>query len=141
MRFWDASAILPLLVDEPIRPRLIELLRQDATMLVWWATPVECASAIARRERDGSMAPADATRSLDRLRRVSAAWNEVLPAASRRDEATRLLRVHPLRAADALQLAAALAGADGEPSALEFVCLDARLADAAAREGLRVIPG
>jgi hypothetical protein len=63
----------------------------------------------------------------------------VLPAAARRDEAMRLLRVHPLRSADALQLAAALAGADGEPSAREFVCLDARLADAAAREGLRVL--
>jgi predicted nucleic acid-binding protein len=139
MRFWDASAVVPRLVDEPIRPRRVELLRQDAAMLVWWATPVECASAIARRERDGSMAPADATRSLDRLRRMSTAWNEVLPAAARRDEAMRLLRVHPLRSADALQLAAALAGADGEPSALEFVCLDARLADAAAREGLRVL--
>lgn len=40
-----------------------------------------------------------------------------------------------LRAADALQLAAALAAAENNPSALSIVTLDDRLAEAAEREG------
>jgi len=50
-----------------------------------------------------------------------------------------LLRIHPLRAADSLQLAAALTVAEQEPSSLSFVCLDQRLAEAAIREGLPTI--
>jgi hypothetical protein len=52
----------------------------------------------------------------------------------------RLLRVHPLRAGGALQLAAAIIAADFQPNALEFVTLDARQADAAEREGFRIAP-
>ena len=40
---------------------------------------------------------------------------EVLPAEAVREQAARLLRLHPLRAADALQLAAALVWADSPP--------------------------
>jgi predicted nucleic acid-binding protein len=50
-----------------------------------------------------------------------------------------LLRVHPLRAADALQLAAAIIAADSEPRSLAFVTLDDRLARAAEREGFPVV--
>jgi hypothetical protein len=53
--------------------------------------------------------------------------------------AQRLVRVHPLRAADAFQLAAALVAAEPDPSGVEFVCLDPRLANAASREGFRVV--
>jgi predicted nucleic acid-binding protein len=139
MRFWDASAIVPLLVDEPTKPALRGLLARDATVAVWWATPIECASAIARRERDGSLGAKHAAAAFDRLRRIGDAWHEIQPADGLRERATRLLRVHPLRAADALQLAAALACAGGEPASLEFVCLDERLSAAAGREGLRPI--
>lgn len=51
----------------------------------------------------------------------------------------RLLRVHRLRAADAVQIAAAIVAADFQPGSLEFVTLDVRQADAAEREGFRVI--
>jgi hypothetical protein len=47
----------------------------------------------------------------------------------------RLLRVHPLRAADSLQLAAAVVASEGDPGELPFVCLDEKLAQAASREG------
>jgi hypothetical protein len=53
--------------------------------------------------------------------------------------AQRLLRVHPLRAADSLQLAAALAIAGDDPAELGFVCLDQRLVEAARKEGLDVL--
>jgi hypothetical protein len=141
VRFWDASAIVPLLVDEPTREALLALLEHDPVMLVWWATPVECASALARRERDGALALAEATDALDRLRSLGASWQEVLPSEAVRSVAQRLLRVHPLRAADSLQLAAAIVAAEGEPPTLEFVGLDSRLNDAATREGFRILQG
>lgn len=140
MRFWDSSAVVALLAAETAFERLVELLAEDTTMLVWWATPVECASALARRERDGSLSPQDVGRILDRLDALSASWSEIIPSPQIRDMARRLLRLHPLRAADALQLAAAIIAAEHEPRSLDFVSLDARLAMAAAREGFRTIP-
>jgi uncharacterized protein len=140
MRFWDASAVVPLLFAEPERQALLGALERDPEMLVWWGTPVECASAIARREREGVLELAQATAALDRLRSLATAWHEVLPSDAVRNVAQRLLRVHPLRAADSLQLAAAVVAAEGEATSLEFISLDERLSAAAAREGF-VLPG
>lgn len=139
MRFWDSSAIVPLLVAEPSRERLLDALDQDSIMVVWWGTPVECTSALARREREGSLGVTETTTALERLRALTMAWQEVLPSESVRGVAQRLLRVHPLRAADALQLAAALLAAEREPVSLEFVSLDERLNAAAQREGFRLL--
>lgn len=139
MKFWDASAIVPLVVDEPVRERVVTLLEADHAMAVWWATPVEVASAIARRERDGDLTLMDATAAQLRLRALERSWHQVVPTDALRNVAQRLLRVHPLRAADSLQLAAALAVAGDDPGSLEFVCLDQRLADAARKEGLDVL--
>lgn len=102
MRFWDASAIVPLLVEERPREAILSLLEHDDVMLVWWATPVECTSAIARRERDGSLTATVAAASLNSLRYLKDRWHEVLPSAVLCDIAERLLRVHPLRAANSL---------------------------------------
>ncbi len=139
MRFWDASAVVPLLVSEEATGRLLSLLDTDPVMLVWWGTPVECTSALARREREGALAAAQAARALERLRRLAAGWQEVLPADAVRSTAQRLLRVHPLRAADSLQLAAAIVASEHEPASLEFVCLDEKLNDAAGREGFPLV--
>jgi predicted nucleic acid-binding protein len=139
VRFWDASAIVPLLVAEPSSQALLDLLGQDPVMVVWWGAPVECTSALARRERDGDLTVADATTSLERLRALAAGWHEVLPVDAVRGTAQRLLRVHPLRCADSLQLAAAIIAAEHEPATLEFVSLDERLNDAASREGFRIV--
>lgn len=141
MRFWDASAVVPLLFAEPEREALLDALERDPEMLVWWGTPVECASAIARREREGVLDLAQAGAALDRLRSLAAAWHEVLPSDAVRNAAQRLLRVHPLRAADSLQLAGAVVAAEGEAASLEFVCLDERLGAAAAREGFVLLGG
>ena len=137
MRFWDASAIVPLLVEEPEHAGMIAALAEDETMLVWWATSIECVSALARREREGAL-EGDALRvALERLRGLASQWHEVLPSTVVRTVAERVLRVHPLRAAAAQQLAAALVAAEHDPSTLGFVCLDDRLNDAASREGFR----
>lgn len=137
MRFWDASALIPLLVREQASDTLRELYEDDPLNIVWWAAPVECASAIARRERDGTLTLTPATEALGRLAAIERTWYEVAPAAPLRASAQRLLRVHPLCAADALQLAAALAVGIEAPT-MAMVCLDQRLREAAQREGLPV---
>lgn len=139
MRFWDASAIVPLLVSETSSRALQALAKQDSTMLVWWGSEVECASALARIERDGALDPRDAARVFERLRQLSGAWQEIEPSDVIRQAAIRFLRVHPLRAADALQLAAAYAAAEQRPASLDMVTLDERLAIAARKEGFVVL--
>lgn len=141
MNFWDSSAVVPLLVAESSRDRLLALLQGDEQTLVWWGTPVECTSAISRREREGHLTTASASEAVHRLRAMLSAWNEVQPSSRVRDCAQRLLRVHPLRAADALQLAAAVVAADGDPASLGFVSLDERLRLAAQREGFPAVGG
>lgn len=135
MRFWDASAVLPLLVQEATTAALEQEHSRDPVIRTWWSTQVECASALARLEREGAVV--DVGR--DRLDALAAAWQEVQPVEPVRRSAMRLLRVHPLRAADALQLAAAILTSEGRPETLPFVTLDVRLADAASREGFKVI--
>ena len=139
MRFWDASAIVPLLVTETTTRVVQTLAAKDAGMLVWWATEVECASAIARLEREGALDEAALREAFQRLTQLATGWHEVDPSDSIRETAVRFLRVHPLRAADALQLAAAFLAAERRPSSLEVVTLDDRLAGAARKEGFVVI--
>jgi uncharacterized protein len=141
MRFWDSSAIVPLLIHEPTFERLRQLLLTDAEMMVWWATAVECTSALARREREGLLAVSVANSAYSRLRELSLTWAEMLPSNPVRMTAQRLLRMHPLRAADSLQLAAAIVAAENDPPTLQFVTLDLQLAAAASREGFEVIVG
>jgi predicted nucleic acid-binding protein len=138
MKFWDASAVVPLLVSESATPALQSLADSDSGMLVWWATEVECASALARLEREDALDHAAATVAFERLRTLADAWHEIEPSDPVREAAVRLLRVHPLRAAGALQLAAAFVAAEGRPSSLEIVTLDDRLAVAARKQGFRL---
>jgi hypothetical protein len=139
MRFWDASAIAPLLCFDAPRDSLVALLEEDAEMLVWWGTPVEVVAALARREREGAITATAVAQVSLALHALEESWQEVLPSDPVRRAAERLLRVHPLRAADSLQLAAATVAADHDPSSLELVSLDARLNEAARREGFRVL--
>jgi predicted nucleic acid-binding protein len=138
VRFWDTSAIVPLLVAEVATPMASRVLRDDPELVVWWGTGTECISAIAREERIGLLAD----EAIDRLDVLSEAWLEVAASIAVRRTAARLLRVHSLRAADSLQLAAAIVASEGDPRTLPFVTLDTRLAEVASREGFPVvIPG
>ena len=100
---------------------------------------MECASAIARVRREGLISLEEEERTLDLLDRLREGWMEILPSNEVREGSLRLLRVHPLRAADAMQLAAALLWA-GSPRRGQMVTLDERLAMVARLEGLRVLP-
>ena len=139
MKFWDASAVVPLLMTEPATRTVQSVAEKDPTMIVWWATEVECASAIARLERDAALDEPAATRAFDRLKQLAHAWHEIDPSDPVREAAVRFLRVHPLRAADALQLGAAFIAAERRPPSLEVVTLDDRLAAAARKEGFALI--
>lgn len=139
MRFWDASAIIPLLVREPGTELSQQWLQADPEVVLWTLTRVELASSIERRAREGALNRTDRMNVLKRAERIANDAHEVVDVAAVRARALALLARHALRAADAAQLAAALLIADPDPSSLTMVVLDRRLADAAAREGLGVL--
>lgn len=141
MRFWDTSALVPLLVHEDATRAARAYYAADPVVIVAWTTPVECASAIARAEHDELLTPAEVTDAFARLDELARVWREVEPSNDVRDVARRLLRVHRLRAADALQLAAATLAADRRPTSLTVVTLDDRLAAAARKEGFETLGG
>ena len=139
MRFWDTSALVPLCVDEPESVGVKALLRDDPSMVVWWGSVIECWSALARRRREGVLRGADEESAQTFLRTLRESWIEVLPGEDVRARAGRLLRLHPIRSADAIQLAAALVWA-GDPTSGEIVVYDRRLREAARLEGLSPRP-
>ena len=139
MRFWDSSALIPLVVAEPQTRRVERWLREDPAVMVWMLTRVELCSALAR----GRRAEPPAARRLAAARReVFSAWEqwtEVTAVEVVRRHAERLIEAHPLRAADALQLAAALVAAEELPASLTFVTLDRQQGEAAEREGFTLL--
>jgi predicted nucleic acid-binding protein len=139
VRYWDASALLPLVVKEESSARIRARLDEDPLIVTWAWTRVELASAVERRVRDGSVARAQRRVVIGHLEELASAWDEVVDVLAVRARALSLLARHPLRAADAAQLGAALLAAENEPGSLDFVCLDERLNLAAEKEGLRVV--
>jgi hypothetical protein len=140
MRFWDSSAIIPLCLKEPHTEKIFQLARADEDLVVWWATRIECHSAISRRRREGILSAEAERQAKSILDALAGEWSEVQPSEKVRQRAARLLRVNPLRAADALQLSSALLWANESTSDLEFVCLDVNLREAAFNEGFSVLP-
>ena len=142
MRFWDSSALVPLLLEEPTSAFYRQLLTEDPAMTVWVLTRTEMTSAVRRKERAGELGRSTTLEALRRLRLLERSWAEVDAVDPVRDRAERLLAVHPLRAADSLQLAAALILCEERPRGWELVTADQRLADAALAEGFDVVwPG
>jgi hypothetical protein len=119
---------------------MLKLLLQDRQMSIWWGTPVECQSSVYRRHRDTPQPPPLLEKQLDRLQAFLQDADTVPPTDRVRLRAGRLLAGHFLRAADAIQLAAALTGCGEKPAGETFVCLDLRLRQAAEREGFTVLP-
>lgn len=139
MRYWESSAIVPLVVNEPATVAVASLYASDPGLLVGCLTPVEVWSAVCRKRREvvlGSPAMRDARARLDRL---AGDWTEVDDVGAIRKRARRLLEVHPLRTSDAVQLATALVGVADRPEGFPFVTLDVRLGEAAEKEGFEVL--
>ena len=140
MRFWDTSALLPLIFEQDATPSLRAIASQDDSMVIWWGSKVEAVSAVCRLVRAGQIEEPSAPQLLKEIEALANATYEVQPTEGVRAAACRILRVHALRAADALQLAAALVWADHRPAGLGLVALDQKLRLAAEREGFGVMP-
>jgi len=136
--FWDASALVPLCVpmDNPQHSR--RLLHQHAPV-VWWASNTEIQSALARLKRENALSDPRYSAALERLSILRKGWREIQPTERLRDIAGSRLELHELRASDALQLAAALVWCNEKPKNRPFLCRDARLRQAARREGFHVV--
>jgi uncharacterized protein len=140
MRFWDSSAVVPLLLEEPGSDTARALLREDAAMVAWRLAGTEVVSALWRRRRADELDEAARRFAEQGLALLESTWTSVEDAAHVDRRARRLLAAHPLRAADALQLAAALVACDERSDVLPIVTFDDHLAEAARREGFVVVP-
>jgi len=140
VKFWDSSAIIPLCLKEQMSETVKRLIKSDEDIVVWWATRVECLSALSRRRREGVLDINSELKAKAILSALSEEWSEVQPSEPVRQRAERLLAVHPLRAADAFQLAAALLWAQENPQGLQIVCLDQNLREAGHKEGFTLLP-
>lgn len=138
MRFWDSSAVVPLLIRQRASGRVDRWFANDSSLAVWTLTPVEVTSALWRLLREGALAEEQARAVERRAGELAAASHVVMDVESAKVLATRLLRVHNLKAADALQLGAALVWAAGRPQGKTLHTLDDRLGVAARREGFDV---
>jgi len=139
VRYWDASALVPLVVAEPASSLVCHWLAEDDRIITWVWTHTEIVSAIERRTREGSLSRLQRREVLGRFVAFASNWDEVTDVLAIRSRANALLACHPLRAADAGQLGAALLVLEQLAGPLTFVCLDQRVSSAAELEGLRVL--
>jgi len=138
--FWDASALAPLCIAQA-SSEIARTALKHKSIAVWWITPVEMTSAFTRLSRGGQISRRELQLARARLAELRLRWIEVQPTEPLRDLAEILLQRHALRAADAMQLAAALTWSKQQPRKRAFVCFDQRLAEAAAKEGFSVVAG
>jgi len=140
VRFWDSSAIVPLVVEQPTSKAVERWLSADAVLVVWTLTVVEVTSALRRLVRERAMSERAAVEAERLASDVVRHAHVVTDIEQTKLLARRVLRIHPLRSADALQLAAALAWANGRPAGHTFHTFDQRLGQSAEREGFEVPP-
>ena len=100
---------------------------------------IEAVSSLNRLTRDGTLDVKENRQAFARLDYLRGRWNEVQPTEEVRDRAERLLRIHKLRAADSLQLAAALVWCGDRPQGRAVIGCDGNLSEAAEAEGFTVI--
>lgn len=138
MRFRDSSAIIPLFVRQPASARVDEWWAQDSIAVLWTLAPVEITSALWRLVRDGLITEREAQAADIHAQQLADASSLVTDIEGVKEVARRSLRLHALRAVDAMQLAAALVWVSGRPQGKTFLTLDERLAASARREGFNV---
>lgn len=139
--FWKLPA--PRVPVEKLRKAIDRERDEDyrlyARKVVWWATPVEIVSSFNRLQREGDLTAEGKQQAMRRLAHLRRTWSEVQSSDEVRDAAERLLNVHKLRAADGLQLSAALLWCSHRPRGRHFIAADGVLARAAEVEGFVVI--
>jgi predicted nucleic acid-binding protein len=139
MRFWDTSALIPLMLEEAESERMRQLLAEDGAIAISTITPLEIASTLWRRRHAGLLSVDQHHEAEAMFAELSARWSEVAQTSLILKTALRAVTRHPLRTLDAIQLAAAIVLCD-EPSCMTLVTLDKDLATAARAEGFTVLP-
>jgi predicted nucleic acid-binding protein len=120
-------------------PRAIALYKlHDA--VVWWATPVEIASSLARLVRMKQLEPSDWTRARKLANRLADSWSMIQPSDALRAKSAQLVDNYDLRAADSFQLAAAFQWCEDAPQGHVFLTADRRLRNAARSSGFDAKP-
>jgi predicted nucleic acid-binding protein len=132
--FWDASALVPLCVIQGTTPSVVRLYKSYPAV-VWWATPLEIASALARLVRTREISSAECAKARQVAAALADEWSVIQPSNALRDHATRLVDRYDLKAADALQLAAALDWCEDAPHGEVFLTADQKLREAAVLAG------
>ena len=139
MNFWDTSALVPLVVEEARSAACRRLLRVRSPIVVWALTGVEMIAAVERQARSGQVDPKGRAAARARIDRLARRWSEVDAMLAVREQAAALLERHDLRAADALQVAAAVVAARDRPKGHFFISADERLAAVARGEQFEVL--
>jgi hypothetical protein len=139
VRFWDASALVPLFVPEPASPRAEAWIRDDPHVAVWTLTRVELLSALARRRREEPGRARTVAEARQDILNAWARWSEITALDVVRRHAERLVERYPLRSGDALQIGAAFVAAGDDPATLDFLTFDRQQREAAGLEGFRVL--
>lgn len=140
MIFFDSSALLPLFIQEEHSGQMQAIAGDDPSIVVWWGSTIECFSAFARLRRERIINTDQEEEIRSRLLEVKRHWTEIQPGSDVKALAHQLLLIHPLTAADSLQLAAGLLWADKLPSGHQFISLDTKLSQAARKEGFIIAP-
>lgn len=137
--FWDASALVPLCVRQGMTPQAIALYKtHDA--VVWWATPVEIASALARLMRMKQLDSRTWAKASKLAKSLAESWSVIQPSDALRATSIHLVDRYDLRAADSFQLAAALEWCEDDPQGRIFLTADRRLREAAWSSGFDANP-
>ncbi len=110
---------------------------QDPEIAIWTLTPVEIVSALRRLVRSGGLGEGEANRAESLLTEFAKRSHLIIDVERVKTTACRVLRIHSLRAGDALQLGAALAWANGDTGGSILHTFDRQLAVAAGREGFQ----
>lgn len=139
MRFWDSSAIVPLIVKQRLSGPLEQLHSEDRSIAVWAITPVEIVGGLWLLVRNARISDEQRVRAEIKLAELERTWTVIANVVETIRIARRLFSSHPLRAGDALQLAAAMTLVEDQAGGFDFVTLDSRLAEAAGREGFTVL--
>jgi hypothetical protein len=112
-------------------PRAISLYK-TYDVVVWWATPVEIASSLARMQQ---LNPRDWAKANNLAKKLSGLWSVIQPSNSLRATAMQLVERYDLRPAHSLQLAATLEWCEYAPNHRVFLSADQKLRDAALLTG------
>jgi predicted nucleic acid-binding protein len=137
--FLDTSALVKRYVAEAGSPLVRGLFARRRMVAVSRIAFAEVAAAAARRRREGALSAHQHARLLDRLEADFSSFVVVEVRQATLGAVPGLCARHPLRAYDAVQLAAALTLRRASP-AVDFWTTDHALGRAARAEGLRATP-